>query len=61
MDINLQFLNLLLSGATFIAAGAGLIAYGKLIQKVETHEKSISKLWERYDKLSDNLPHAEKH
>ena len=57
----LQYVNILLSGATLLALIGAAVAYGRLIQKVETHEAQIQSLWNAQKSLDDRLYKAATH
>lgn len=53
MNDFLQLLNIVLTSGVFMLLVGAAVAYGRLVQKVETHDGQIKEIWERHNKLND--------
>lgn len=44
----LQLINILLTGGVLVALLGAAVAYGRLTQKVEVHDRDIANLWDAH-------------
>ena len=53
--LNLQLLQLLLSGGTFLGIVVGLIRVGRALESIERNTSEIAKLWTAHERIIQRL------